>query len=772
MYEQTFIKEKPTKTIQIINDKKSKTKSPEVVCITSYPERECGIATFSKDLRDGILSKFGDSIHFSICAIDHENSATNYSFPVEYILESSSIKSYKDLANALNKNDNLEAVLVQHEFGLFGGEYGEHILYLLNELRLPVITTFHTVLPSPTDKRKQIVQAICNLSSQVVVMTNNSKEILKNRYGIGSEKINIIPHGTHLVSMKDKEQLKEKYFLKNRKILTTFGLLNSGKGIETALRALPEITKKNPDCFYLIIGKTHPEILKREGETYRKQLQRMIAELKIDQHVLFVDKFVSNEEILEFLQMTDIYLFTSNDPFQAVSGTFAFAMGCHCPIISTQIPHAKDQLSNAGIMIDFNDSNHLGQSVNYLFQNPEILQEMRINALEKIRPSSWPNVAIKHLEILKNTIQKSDLTIDYKIPEYNLNHFRNSTNNIGIIQFSKIEIPDIESGFTLDDNARALIATSEYYELTGDKSARSLINTYFNFIETMQQDRGDFLNYLDKERFYTIQNFNENLEDSNGRALCALGLFYSNSVLFDKKYSLRIETIIEKFIPNVSKLKSPRSIAFTLKGLYYYSQYKDDYLLDSLLLNLAEKLLSFYQNSKNENWLWFENSITYGNAILSEALLYAYAKSRKQEYLNVAKESFDFLLSIHFEKDHFSSISNRTWYSQNTDSSSYGEQPIDVAYTILALEKFSEEFKHEKYDAKMKKAFHWFLGENHLKQIVYNPVTGGCCDGIEHDRVNLNQGAESTITYLLARNSIERKFLKKTNQKTINKTEI
>ena len=731
-----------------------------IVCITSYPDRTCGIATFSKDLRENILSVFGNSVHISICAIESNHSENNYDFPVEYILEDKITSSYSKLAESINQNPEIDAVLIQHEFGLFGGELGENILIFLHEINKPVVTTFHTVLPNPSIKRKFIVQSIAQISEKIIVMTENSSSIIQNEYDVYPTKIEVIPHGMHLISLKDKEELKTKYFLNSRKVLSTFGLINSGKGIETALFALPEIIKENPNCIYLIIGKTHPEVLKREGEKYREYLVQIIDELKLHNHTLFVNKFVTNEDLLEFLQMTDIYLFTSKDPHQAVSGTFTYAMGCNCPIISTQFPHAIDSLGSAGILIDHNDSKQLSQSTNYLFRNPDKLNSMRINALEKSKSSAWQNIAIKNLNLLNNNTNLERKIISYQIPTYNLIHINNLTHSLGIIQFSKAEIPDLNSGFTLDDNARALIAVTQYFELTKDENAINLINTYFNFIEFMQQDGGEFLNYLDKYGHFTLQNFEENLEDSNGRAIWALGYFYSKRDLFDKQFNTRIEELLENSLQIIGSFDSPRAIAFTIKGLYNFNEDKNSLVIHSLILDLADKLISFYQSTKNTSWYWFEDKLTYGNAILSEALLYAYDISKNEDYKEIAVESFEFLLSVLFEKEHFTTISNRTWHQIDEEISEFGEQPIEVAYTIMALEKFNEFFQNKGYDIQMKKAFDWYHGHNRLNQIVYNPLTGGCCDGIEHDRVNINQGAESTITYLMARNSIERQFLK------------
>jgi len=753
---QLSLMEESSNLIQINTVAPVKNKLMEIVCITSFPGRECGIATFAKDLREGIVAKFGESIHLSICAIDNSESLHEYEFPVEYILKSNSIKSYRDLAEAINTNQSVDAVLIQHEFGLFGGEYGEHLLLLLQKLKKPIFTTFHTILPNPSDKRKYIVQSISDHSDQIIVMTDHSANLLKEEYSIDTEKIEIIPHGTHLISLQDTDLLKTKYSLKNKKVLSTFGLLSAGKGIETALFALPAIIAENSDCMYLIIGKTHPEIVKREGEKYRNYLKTIIDELGINDHVLFIDRFVSNEELLEYLQLTDIYLFTSKDPNQAVSGTFSYAMGCNCPIISTQIPQAMDYLTNAGIVIGFNDFKQLGISTNFLFNNIHILHEMRINALQKIRPSAWQNVALKHMHVFSNHLEIQSNKIEFTLPDFNLNHINLSTNNIGIIQFSLIDQPNIDSGFTVDDNARALTSLTEYYELTNDTTVLPNINTYFTFIENAQQPAGDFLNYKNEQGEYTEQNYTENLEDSIGRALNALGHFYSKQYLFNHRYSNRISALIDRSLAHITTLKSPRSIAFALKGLYQYNELIKSSEIHTQILELSNHLIRFYEQSKQADWFWFEDTITYGNAILPEVLLYVYALTKNKKTLDYAKESFDFLLDIHFKKEYFSTISNRTWYTLNQEVSPFGEQPIDVAYTILALEQFSKYFPNENYLQKMRKAFNWYLGDNHLKQIIYNPLTGGCCDGLEHDRINLNQGAESTVTYLLARNCIER----------------
>lgn len=731
----------------------------EILLISTFPDRECGIATFSQDLRNSLLDKFGETIKISVCAIENEKSTSNYQEPIKYVLEADFLESYKQLARTINENNTIRLILLQHEFGLFGGDYGNYLLHFLKEVNKPVLTIFHTVLPNPTKERLSVIQKISQLSNSVIVMTENSRRLLENDYALETPKIEVIPHGVHLVTLKNATDLKKEYQLQNKKIVATFGLLSSGKCIETAIYAMPEIIKENPDCIYLIIGKTHPEIIKREGEKYRTWLHQLVEDLGIASNVKFINEFTTNQVLHEYLQLTDIYLFTSNDPYQAVSGTFAYAMGCGCPIISTKIPQALDQLKSAGILIEFQDSMQMANAVNFLFKNPDQMNQMKLNALQNMRPSSWQNVAIQYMNLIEKEISTEELNdLKFTIPEFNLKHFFNVTTEIGIIQFSIAEQPVLDSGYTLDDNARALIALVEYFALTKDESVINLIDTYFRFIESTQQKDGSFLNYVNQFNEYTKQNFQENLEDSNGRAIYALGIFMVHQNSFNPNYFTRIQRLMENTLITVRYFKSPRAIAFAIKGLYNYNVVFNDKNINRIILELADTLIDYYAKNREPEWHWFENSITYANAIIPESLLFAFYTSNDSIYSEIAKESFHFLLEILFEKNHFSVISNRTWYHKDKEVHPFGEQPIDVAYTIIALQEFNRCFKDLNYKSFMKTAFEWYLGNNHLKQIIYNPISGGCYDGLEHNHVNINQGAESTVTYLMARVCIEKEI--------------
>ncbi len=725
----------------------------EILFITSYPPRECGIATYSQDLIKVLNNKFSRSFSIAVCAL--ESGTKNYSYPdeVKYVLKTSVASEYENLALKINRNNRIKIVVVQHEFGFFN-EQEQTFLQFLYELSKPVAIVFHTVLPHPDEQSKSKVLRITAVCKSVIVMTHNSADILINDYDVLPEQISVIPHGTHLISHVSKKLLKLKYGLKDRKVLSTFGLLSSGKSIETSLDALPAIVKQSPEVVFLVIGKTHPEVVKTDGEKYREMLTEKVKIFGLEDHVIFINKYLSLSELLEYLELTDIYLFTSNDPKQAVSGTFAYAMSCSCPIISTPIPHAKEVLTpDTGIIIDFRNSQQLAESVLRLLKDNKLRKSMSINALQKIVSTAWENSAVSHAGLFAK-IAGEKITLRYNLPDINLNHLKQMTTSFGIIQFSKINQPDLNTGYTLDDNSRALVVMCQNYKLTGDEKSLYYIQKYLSFIKFCQQPDGKFLNYVDKDRHFTDQNQTVNLDDSNGRAIWALGYLISLIDLLPTKTILVADKILEKALPGISKVHSTRAMAFAVKGLYYY--YRSIKTAENLLLikTLANRLVQMYKHESGRKWEWFENYLTYANSILPEAMLYAWLLTGEAIYKDISISSFKFLLANIFNENGIEVISNRKWLIKGHEAGSFGEQPIDVAYTIMTLGKFYDVFADEDYREKMIIAFNWFLGNNRLQQIVYNPCTGGCYDGLEETHVNLNQGAESTVSYLMARLTI------------------
>ncbi len=720
----------------------------KIVFMTTYPPTQCGIATFTQDLTNAIAHVFGESLECVICDLTEKpKSAPN----ISYTLNPKIKEDYRRVALEINKDNSIKLVHIQHEFGLFGGEYGNYLLEFLEAVNKPIVYTFHSVIPNPDNTLKSFVQHLVSFAVSVFVMTKQSQKILMEQYGIEEDFIQYMPHGTHIVNYKNPDELKVKFHFENRTILSTFGLLGEGKSIETALKALPEIIEHTPNVLYLVIGKTHPNNIKNNIDEYRNYLENLVNELGLQNHVLFINRYLELQELLDYLMVTEIYLFTSKDPNQAVSGTFSYAMSCACPIIASSIPHTREVLtSDAGLLFEIGNSDQLAKLTKLLLSNSDLRKSMALQAFQKTRESSWENIAIKHIHAYGKSVNQL-LEIDYDYPAIKLDQIKKMTTPLGIIQFSKISIPDISSGYTLDDNARALIAICLHYKLFRKKEDLKYINTYLNFIKLCQQPKGTFVNYIDKNGHEHLKNTYTHIEDSNARAIWALGTVVSLKEYLPHATVVNAFNSFVKCLPWASNIKSPRSIAFAIKGLYLYHSVTQDIQAASIIKKLGKNLLADYYLNAAEDWNWFEDKLTYANSILPEAMLYSYLITEETTFKKVAIASFDFLLSKMFVNGDFKVISNKGWHKKGMEPQQYGEQPIDVACTIQTLDIFHKTFGIKKYENMMKVAFSWFLGRNHLEQTIYNPITGGCYDGLEKEIVNLNQGAESTICYLIAR---------------------
>jgi glycosyltransferase involved in cell wall biosynthesis len=737
---------------------------PEIIFITTFPPRECGIATYSQDLIQSLDVKFKKSFQIIVAALELENEKHIYPSVVKYVLETDNQNSYVKLAHEINKNKAIEIVVIEHEFGLFKTNENDFI-HFIKSVRKPIVLGFHTVLPNPNETLRKMIKTMDEVIDFFIVMTNSAAKILTEQYQIDAAKINVIAHGTHLVEHSNKTILKEKYNVAGRKIISTFGLLSSGKCIETSINALQTIVKKEPTVLFLVIGKTHPSVTKNEGEMYRESLQKTIFDLHLDKNVKFINQYLPLPELLDYLQLTDVYLFTSKDRDQAVSGTFSYAISCGCPIISTPIPHAVEVLQNGtGIIVDFENSKQLAQQVLKLLNDESLRKSISVNGIHKLAPTAWENSAIAHAKLFQK--MGSSMQLHYALPVINLKHFKNLTTSFGMIQFSVINQPDSSSGYTLDDNARALVAICQHFELTGDRYDLEYILIYYKFIQHCLQTDGYFLNYVDDNREFTKQN-HENLEDANGRAVWALGYLISIQDILPDDLVIDARLTLQKVLINAEQIHSPRALSFIIKGIYYSNKNVKNPENKSIVVFLANRLVQMFRHESKPNWEWFESYLTYGNSVLPEALLCAYLETKNTVYRDIAKTSFDFLLSKIFNEKGIKVISNKGWMQShliNNTENIGGEQPIDIAYTIIALSSFYEVCNDFTYLQKMELGFSWFLGNNHLNQIIYNPCTGGCYDGLEENYINLNQGAESTVSYLMARLKMENYFGLKAKQ--------
>lgn len=732
-------------------------KGIKMLIVSSYPPRECGIATFSNDIVNAVKIVFGNTLPIEVCALQNSEHHFQYGDEVKYVLPSSSLDDYRLIAEKINERSDIGLVCIQHEFGLFGGEYGDYILAFILALNKPILTVFHTVLPNPDEKRKKVVHAITDLSDRIIVLTKKSQEILTDFYDCPIAKTIVIPHGTHSTLWEQKKKLKIKYGFSNRIVLSTFGLISQNKSIETVLYALPEIVAKYPEVIYLVIGKTHPEVIKNEGEKYRQTLIKTVKELNLENNVVFINEYLELKQLLEYLTLSKIYLFSSKDPNQAVSGTFAYAMSCGCAVISTPIPHAVEVLVDGnGILLQhFDQPEEFKQAILHLIENKEERIAMGRNAFSLAHSTTWENIAIQY-RLLFDQLTNREEDLKFNFPPIKLDHIEKLTTDYGILQFSKFSEPDPESGYTLDDNARALINMAMYYKIYPDAGVLKLADIYLKFVEGIQKDNGWFNNYKNFEHQLTKQNGEVNLEDANGRALWSLGTVIAHRDTLPIEMVIRAERCWNKSIESINDIVSPRAIAYALKGLYnYYSVYKSE-TIKTTIEQLADKLLHHYNINSEENWCWYEDYMTYANNVLPEAMMYSYLVTKKPKYKKIATITFDFLLSHYFMKGQLKVISNRGWFKKENERKFYGEQPIEVATTIVALDLFYEVTKNKKYKEQLKLAFMWFLGNNHLKQIMYNPENGASYDGLEDTHININQGAESTLCYFKARLIMEK----------------
>lgn len=715
--------------------------------LSTFPPRACGIATYTTDLMMAIADKFQS---FDLIPIPIETRGASYAYPFDasHKLDVSDPASFDRLSEYIHTSTDIDMVCVQHEFGLFKDQEVA-FLSLISNLDKPVLLTFHTVLPSPDLLLAEKVQALAGACSRVSVMTRSSACILIDDYQISPDKILVIPHGTHLAPAVDKNEIRQRYDLTGKKVLSTFGLLGPGKSIETTLEALPAIIARTPNVMFLILGMTHPALIQQEGERYRDILKTLVDKYQIADHVRFVNEFLSTEDLLSYLQITDVYLFTSKDPLQAVSGTFSYALSSGCPIVSTPIPHVREVLKeDMGIMIGFEAPDQLAGAVNQILDDTARLDRIRHINLQKMVATSWQNTALAHVNLFESLVGEQRRII-YALPPINLDHIQRMTTDIGFVQFANISTPDVESGYALDDNARALIAMLHHYRISESYADLALIQKYLQFIAYCIQDDGTFLNYVDKEGHFTDQNDQENLEDANGRAAWALGEVIRMSHMLPEKITALANDLLDRTSVHFLTYHSTRSMAFTIKGLSClgHNRYVD------MLTTLADRLVAMFNHESSAGWLWYESYLTYGNSAIPEALLATYQVTGQAIYKDIAYMSFDFLLSKVMIGNEIHVISNKGWIQRGdpeTDTKG-GEQPIDVAYTIIALDRFYSVSRDDSYRECIAQAFDWFLGRNHLGQIVYNPVTGGCFDGLEEDTININQGAESTLSYLMAR---------------------
>ncbi len=729
-----------------------------IVYLTTFPPRECGIATFCYDLISALSKTYSSVLNAKIIAINPEPEPKfKYSKKVIFQISQNSESDYQSAAELVNNSPAISLAVIQHEFGIFGGNYGSFLLTFLTELKKPSVIIFHTILPNPDEARKNIVKAISEKTSQIVVMTGLSKQILHNEYQIPENKITVIPHGIHPVIYAGSKIAKQELKLSRYPVISTFGLLGRGKGLEYILDALPEVIEKYPNLLYLIIGKTHPSVKKDEDESYRKFLVNKVRNLKLNGNVKFVNQYLKLPALLNYLLATDIYIASSLDSNQAVSGTFSYATGAGRPIISTAFAQARAELEpDMGILVDFKNPKAYINALLDLLDHPDKLEQMGKNSYFKTRKIIWPNIAIAYAKLYAQFVPALD---DSRIhlPPIKLDHLAKLTDDFGIFQFAELDTPNPVFGYTLDDNARALLVTVIHYGKTKLPLALKLAKIYLNFFEKTFLPNNRFQNYFNSD--YSPNNKAnqlDDLEETNARAIYALVKTMLTEAL-PQEMRDKAKSLFEKRTGTEVIFTYPRAMSIYIEALYCLSKSGQGTNVAEQLNFYCEKLLKLYKENSSPDWQWFEKDLTYSNSILCKALLLGFAITKNKEYFQAGKNSLDFLIHHTFVKSVYMPIGQNGWYKQSGERAFFDQQPEDAAAMVRALQLMHYLTRKEYYKKLMHKAFNWFLGENVLGQFVYDATSGGCYDGLGEQNINLNQGAESTILYLLARLSLESK---------------
>jgi glycosyltransferase involved in cell wall biosynthesis len=710
-----------------------------IVHVGTYLPFKEGISTYTNNLLEA-QKKIYPNFDFRVVALDLVGyKKEDYPDEVRWIITKDNLDDYKNTATQIESNPGISCIYLQHEYGIYGGEYGEYILEFLANVGKPVYTTLHTTLPEPSPKMQEVTQKIIDYSRKIVVMTRQAKDTVVSVYNVSPSKVHIIRHGIHPSVFVTPEEYKAATGIRDRFILGTFGFLGTGKGIEYVIRALPKVIEKFPNTEYWLMGKTHPLVLKNQGESYRERLLAEAKELGLTKHIKFYNKYLSTSQILKFLKMVDIYIVTALEPTQAVSGTFSYALGSGRPLVSTGFFQAKEFMKqDFGELVDFKNPDAYADALIKLLSDFGRRKRIQKRAYHKTRGMIWPNVANFYLE-LNNEVNG--------FPDLKLDHLIRMTDDFGFIQFAKETTPNLSYGYTLDDNARSLIFTSKYYEKHPTKKILNLIETYLDFIEFCQRSNGEFNNYVDKEHRVTHDKPWENLEDSNARALWSLGTVISARWLpigIRKKAKL----LWDKWQNGNFEFHHPRAIAFYIKGLWYRN--------DPIKISQeADRLLKYYDENASGSWKWFLQELTYANGILPEALFLAYDDTKDRKYLRVAIITTKFLIDHTFNSGLYLPIGQAGWFKRNGERSYFDQQPEDPYSMISLLLTAFKITKKKNYYVLARRVMLWFYGNNILGVSVYDPKSGGTHDGITPNGVNADEGAESTVSYLLALHDIK-----------------
>lgn len=736
----------------------------KVIYISTYPSRECGIGTFAQNLYVAMTEpdKGTDKVQEAVViAMDDRDGSYDYPPEVQLTIRQEQQEDYIEAAKFINLS-GADVCVLEHEFGIFGGQNGIYILPLLHRLEVPFIVTLHTVLKTPSYNEKAILIEICKMAARVVVMTHKAVGFMQDVYGIPSSRIDLIEHGVPAYHF-DQAVVKKEFKLEAKKVLLTFGFVTRNKGIETVIKALPDVVARFPETVYIVLGKTHPAVLRHSGEEYRIFLLRLVKSLQLEKHVLFLNDFIDENELFEYLFASDIYITPYLNEAQITSGTLSYAVGSGSAVVSTPYWHAEELLSDGkGRLFAFGDTAELSAILIDLLEHPDKLKELRSKAAAYGREVTWPKIGARYTRLCHTILQQQAGEVSRKetildpliLPPFALDHVKRMTDDTGIIQHAKFGIPNLKEGYCLDDNARALLMVLMAYKQKKLPIALELSPVYLSYIHYMQNSNGLFRNFLSFSR-----NFLDEVgsEDSFGRAVWALGYLLGNAP--NDAYYQSGKEIFFDAVPNFEQLRSIRSIANVIVGISYYLQSNpfDESMTERLRI-LSYKLVDEYKKHRTDEWRWFESLLAYDNAMLPLSLLHAARILNDETITDIAVGSMEFLSAITLKDGYLSVVGNEKWYTRDGTQSMFAQQPLDALAMVLMFHQAFHLTKDKNYLTRLYTSFMWFLGENDLRMSLYDFETKGCCDGLESYGVNRNQGAESTLAYLIAHLTVLQAF--------------
>jgi glycosyltransferase involved in cell wall biosynthesis len=732
----------------------------KIAFLGDYLPRKCGIATFTTDLRCAIATEFPAK---QCLVVPVNDLADGYDYPAEVRFEiaEQDLPSYLRAADFLNITD-VDVVCVEHEFGIFGGPAGSHVLALLRELQMPIVTTLHTVLREPNTEQRRVMRDLIQLSTRLVVMSERGVEFLREVYQTPASKIDLIPHGIPDMPVADPNYFKDEFGVAGKQVLLTFGLLSPNKGIEFALRALPDIIREFPNIVYIVLGQTHPNLLRHEGEAYRLSLERLAKDLGVQKHVVFFNRFVELEELKRFIGATDIYLTPYLTEAQITSGTLAYAFGAGNAVVSTPYWHAAELLTaERGKLVPFRDAKAIAVAVVELLRDEPLRHSMRKNAYKLGRDMVWSRVAQLYAKSFEQARHDHSFvgrksspikTLDEQpgqLPELKLDHLFRMSDSTGIFQHASFTVPNFSEGYCTDDNARALVLALMLQKLGhGSQQLSAQAATYAAFLNhAFDRKLGRFRNFMSFERHWLEE---VGSEDCQGHALWALGLCVSQAG--QGSFQMLAAQLFEQALPVAAEFTSPRAWAFTLIGIDEYLQrFGGDRRTNQIRDSLTAKLMQRFADAATDDWQWFEDTVSYTNAKLPHALILSGRCLNNAPMLELGLKTLRWLIKVQTsEAGAFRPVGSNGFYPRGKERARFDQQPIEAQATVSACIEAYHATGDVFWVAEARRAFEWFLGRNDLGMALYDASTGGCRDGLHVDRLSQNQGAESTLAFLLA----------------------